>query len=184
MYPVFKMCFISTLHAVTEGRREGKREKEEDVMNHSKINMSSGFIIAWETHLDWRVAVRGFHLSPHPVMLGVSLLTGVDGHSNTWGCCGRNMLRAAEGHAAVLVTFLEPGKARPQGPGRAGELCLALEPCCGHRGTAMPDCCILMVTSPRGARHQVGNFGRHPFLFLIHCLTRKVRSVVWRGDNS
>lgn len=108
------MCFISSLQAVTEGRREGKREKE-DVMNHSKINMSSVFIIAWETHLDWRIAVHGFHPSPHPGMLGVSLLTGVDGHSNTWGCCGRNMLRAAEGHAAVSVTFLETRKARPQG---------------------------------------------------------------------
>ena len=177
------MCFISTLQAVTEGRREGKREKEEDVMNHSKINMSSGFIIAWETHLDWRVAVRGFHPSPHPGMLGVSLLTRVDGHSNTWGCCGRNMLRAAEGHAAVLVTFLETGKARPQGPGRAGELCLALELCCGQR-----HCHARQLHSlghqPRGARHQVRNFGRHPFLYLIHGLTCKVRSVVWRGDNS
>ena len=56
--------------------------EEEDVMKHSKINMSSGFIIAWETHPDWRIAVHGVHPSPHPGMLGVSLLTGVDGHSN------------------------------------------------------------------------------------------------------
>ena len=177
MYPVFKMCFISTLQAVTEGRREGEREKEEDVMKHSKINMRSGFIIAWEMHLDWRVAVHGVHPSPHPGMLGVSLLTGVDGHSNMWSCCGRSMLWAVEGHSAVLFTFLETGKARPQGPGRGGELCLALEPCCGPRGTAMPDCCILMITVPRCASHQVGTFGRHPF-YPIHCLTRKVRNVV------
>lgn len=117
MYQMFKMHFISTLQAVTERRRKGRREKEQEVMNHSKINMSTEFVIAWEMHLDRRSAVHGFHPSPHPGTLGVSLLTDVDGHSNAWGCCRRNVLQAAEGHLVALFTFLGTRKARPQGPG-------------------------------------------------------------------
>ena len=117
VYQMFKMYFISTPQAVTERRRKGRREEEQEVMNHSKINMSTEFVIAWEMHLDWRIAVHGFHPSPHPETLGVSLLTDVDGHSSTRGCCRRNKLRAAEGHSVALFTFLGTRKARPQGPG-------------------------------------------------------------------